>query len=300
LANDQDAWNRLSSEPIDPDAKNIDGTTQLAIDKLKSKLTVQLLRDAMHKIENKTHVALSKFVTHNETSKKALAESAEKLNLAMCDIHTSKYDAERRAEGYNKALEYFVKGYNNNIEREKELREMAEAVGTVDLRKKVAKFKAVYDNQHNDYAQKRDQEIDELKMKHGEDAAAAMKNGEVMGTFSVVIKMVSHSTNEPPRILEDGTRNPDHVATIGYEMGHRLFAFQELCALVAKPKDMAEEADYGFFRAMVEGMKAAKAAGNQIGICFCLPWFFFYFQSFCPGPPSSVAKLCALALMGLK
>jgi hypothetical protein len=241
LAKDQAAWDKLSSTPIDPDSKPRTETTQLAFEKLKSRYTLELRRDLTTKIEKKVHGAVSRFNTMNMASKDALAKSQKQLAAELSETQTSLFARENQELGYKKAFADFVKTYHD-VDRETKLKTMADAAGkdnqSIIRRKLEAQFKIGVANANK------------------KSMAIGLERGEITGTFSVVAKMASHSTNETPKVLENGKRNPGHVATTGYNTGLRLCEFLDLCELASQPADMAPGADFGFFGALLEGLQA--------------------------------------------
>jgi hypothetical protein len=242
LVNDQAAWDKLSSEPIVPDSQSPAGATQIAIDKLKTRFTLEMRREIGTKLDNKLAAGVSRINSLQQASKEALAKSQKALASKLDDVQSSVIAKKNIDLGYNRAFEEFVKNYNEP-NREAELKTMAAAAQAVKQSMLKADIRKEF----------------ELKYKEGiakaekKGMATGTIRGEITGTFSVVSKMALHSTNEPPRLLDDGARNADHVATIGYETGLRLCKFQDLCALAA-PDGIAPGADFGFFDAVEDGL----------------------------------------------
>lgn len=186
----------------------------------------------------------------NNDSKCALAKSKSELKAKIDKTQTSTLAIIYKQEGYNVALRDFIKRYKAT-DRDTELRQLADAVDLVDL----VDAKAELD--------KRNKAKGETAQLMEEAKKAAEKTGEMIGTIDTIYQMVSHALAEPPKLLDDGTRNPAHVATLGFRIGQDIVSHTDLIHLVKPPKEM-RGADYGFCKAMAKGITAMRTARTQV------------------------------------
>jgi hypothetical protein len=245
LAQDEEAWNRLSKGLPDLSGE----ANKVAIAKLKSKETIDIRRQQLSKIEARSLKAVSRIELASQDSVKAMEQSKKELKSSLNGIDINRIKDESRQEGHKIALKKFITTYNE-ADKSTESKEMAAAVKTVSIVEETHKIRKAMEAKFDQ----------KLALSRVPIMEAGQKKGIVMGNIGIIRKIVCHAESEPSPYLEDGTtRNPDHVATIGYQCGKDILEHKDLLGKVAPPKNRKDGADYGFYDAMAKGLEAALA-----------------------------------------
>jgi mRNA-degrading endonuclease toxin of MazEF toxin-antitoxin module len=171
----------------------------------------------------------------NEATERSRRELNEKLantqTLLLADIN--------KTEGYNRALREFIVYYKetSSEQQSKALAEAVKTVKTAEIRKRARK--------------EVDSQVEKLLSRAKETAEV---RGVLKGTFKTAEMVAMHGTNEPPMLLDDGTRNPSHLVTLGCDSAHKLGRHEDLMGIGARPR-IESGADYGFWNGVVEAIK---------------------------------------------